>query len=101
MVDPLADGEAAPVRVMLRDEATLEEILRFAAIGPTSRRVPPGAYRVTVSPDRLDAQLGWLRRRGLRGVGMAELLAARARGEGRDLVGLTFDSISFTHAPIA
>ncbi len=48
-------------------------------------------YRITVSPDRLDAQLGWLRRRGLRGVGMAELLAARARGEGRDLVGLTFD----------
>ncbi|MDX3618437.1 polysaccharide deacetylase family protein [Streptomyces europaeiscabiei] len=48
-------------------------------------------YRITVSPDRLDAQLGWLRRRGLRGVGMAELLAARARGEGRGLVGLTFD----------
>ncbi|MGW0705282.1 polysaccharide deacetylase family protein [Streptomyces sp. NPDC002643] len=48
-------------------------------------------YRITVSPDRLDAQLGWLRRRGLRGVGMTELLAARARGEGRGLVGLTFD----------
>ncbi|MEU9959049.1 polysaccharide deacetylase family protein [Streptomyces sp. NPDC050982] len=48
-------------------------------------------YRITVSPDRLDRQLGWLRRRGLRGVSMAELLAARARGEGRDLVGLTFD----------
>ncbi len=48
-------------------------------------------YRVTVTPDRLDAQLGWLRRRGLRGVSMTELLAARSRGEGRDLVGLTFD----------
>ncbi|MDQ0403854.1 peptidoglycan/xylan/chitin deacetylase (PgdA/CDA1 family) [Streptomyces sp. DSM 40167] len=48
-------------------------------------------YRVTVTPGRLDAQLGWLRRRGLRGVSMSELLAARARGEGRDLVGLTFD----------
>nr|WP_186001004.1 polysaccharide deacetylase family protein [Streptomyces sp. IB201691-2A2] len=48
-------------------------------------------YRITVSPDRLDRQLGWLRRRGLRGVSMADLLAARARGEGRDLVGLTFD----------
>lgn len=48
-------------------------------------------YGVTVAPDRLDAQLGWLRRRGLRGVSVAELLAARARGEGGDLVGLTFD----------
>ncbi|WDV51822.1 polysaccharide deacetylase family protein [Streptomyces coeruleorubidus] len=48
-------------------------------------------YRVTVSPGRLDRQLGWLRRRGLRGVGVHELLAARARGQGQDLVGLTFD----------
>ena len=39
-------------------------------------------YRITVTPDRLDAQLRWLRRRGLRGCRMAELLAARARGEG-------------------
>ncbi|GGZ17815.1 polysaccharide deacetylase family protein [Streptomyces poonensis] len=48
-------------------------------------------YRITVSPRRLDRQLGWLRRRGLRGVSMADLLAARSRGEGRGLVGLTFD----------
>ncbi|AIJ15745.1 polysaccharide deacetylase [Streptomyces lividans] len=48
-------------------------------------------YRITVTPDRLDAQLGWLRRRGLRGVPVGELLAARARGGGGDLVGLTFD----------
>ncbi|MFF3202496.1 polysaccharide deacetylase family protein [Streptomyces sp. NPDC002962] len=48
-------------------------------------------YRITVTPERLEKQLVWLRRRGLRGVSMTELLAARARGEGRDLVGLTFD----------
>ncbi|MFH9062515.1 polysaccharide deacetylase family protein [Streptomyces coeruleorubidus] len=48
-------------------------------------------YRITVTPERLERQLAWLRRRGLRGVSVTELLAARARGEGRNLVGLTFD----------
>ncbi|WP_432133097.1 MULTISPECIES: polysaccharide deacetylase family protein [unclassified Streptomyces] len=48
-------------------------------------------YRVTVTPERLDGQLAWLRRRGLRGVRVADLLAARARGEDAGLVGLTFD----------
>ncbi|GAA1903075.1 polysaccharide deacetylase family protein [Streptomyces durmitorensis] len=48
-------------------------------------------YKITVSPERLAAQLRWLRRQGLRGVSMTRLLTARARGEGRDLVGLTFD----------
>ncbi|HWU06943.1 MAG TPA: polysaccharide deacetylase family protein [Streptomyces sp.] len=47
-------------------------------------------YGITVSADRLDEQLTWLRRRGLTGVGVAELLGARARGQ-RGLVGLTFD----------
>ncbi|WP_225810391.1 polysaccharide deacetylase family protein [Streptomyces spinosus] len=48
-------------------------------------------YHLTVSPDRLERQLRWLRRRGLRGVSVTELLAARARGEGQHLVALTFD----------
>ncbi|WP_277441264.1 polysaccharide deacetylase family protein [Streptomyces sp. SPB162] len=48
-------------------------------------------YLVTVSPDRLERQLTWLNRRGLTGVGVAELLRARADGRGNRLVGLTFD----------
>ena len=48
-------------------------------------------YLVTVSPGRLAAQLAWLRRQGLTGVGVGELLRARADGRGHGLVGLTFD----------
>jgi peptidoglycan/xylan/chitin deacetylase (PgdA/CDA1 family) len=48
-------------------------------------------YRITVTPDRLDGQLAWLRRHGLRGVAIRDLLAARARGRASGLVGLTFD----------
>ncbi|MGY0490197.1 polysaccharide deacetylase family protein [Streptomyces sp. WG-D5] len=52
---------------------------------------PDDPYNVTVTPERLRQQLSWLRSRNLRGVGVAELLDARARGAGRGLVGLTFD----------
>lgn len=48
-------------------------------------------YQVTVTPARFENQLRWLADRGLRGVAVAELLAARGRGEGEGLVGLTFD----------
>ncbi|WP_128428581.1 polysaccharide deacetylase family protein [Streptomyces cyaneus] len=48
-------------------------------------------YNVTVTPARLDRQLAWMARRGLRGVSVRELLAARARGAEGGLVGLTFD----------
>lgn len=48
-------------------------------------------YLVTVTPDRLGRQLGWLRRRGLTGVGMGELLRAHAEGRAARRVGLTFD----------
>jgi peptidoglycan/xylan/chitin deacetylase (PgdA/CDA1 family) len=44
-------------------------------------------FQVTVSPARFEAQMRWLRRRGLRGVSMRELLADPRKG----LVGLTFD----------
>ncbi|OIV35992.1 hypothetical protein BIV57_18625 [Mangrovactinospora gilvigrisea] len=48
-------------------------------------------YNITVTPERLDRQLAWLRRRGLRGVSVAELLDAHTAGRSRGMVGLTFD----------
>ncbi|MGP4045620.1 polysaccharide deacetylase family protein [Streptomyces sp. 2A115] len=52
---------------------------------------PDDPYNVTVTPARLDRQLAWISGRGLRGVSVRELLAARAHGAERGLVGLTFD----------
>jgi peptidoglycan/xylan/chitin deacetylase (PgdA/CDA1 family) len=48
-------------------------------------------YLITVSPQRLAGQLRWLSRRGLTGVSVRELLAARAEDRAGRLVGLTFD----------
>jgi peptidoglycan/xylan/chitin deacetylase (PgdA/CDA1 family) len=48
-------------------------------------------YGITVSPARFERQMGWLRRRGLRGVSMSTLLDAWRAGRSRGLVGLTFD----------
>ncbi|MFJ5547820.1 polysaccharide deacetylase family protein [Streptomyces sp. NPDC093225] len=48
-------------------------------------------YGITVTPAALEGQLLWLRARGLRGVSVGELRAARAAGGGAGLVGLTFD----------
>ena len=48
-------------------------------------------YQVIVHPGRFERQMRWLRRRGLRGVSMRELLDARRSGRGAGLVGLTFD----------
>lgn len=47
-------------------------------------------YQITVTPATFERQLRWLHRRGLRGVTVAEMLAAQARGD-RRVVGLTFD----------
>jgi len=46
---------------------------------------------VTITPERFEQHMRWLRGRRLRGVSMAELLDARAEGRGHGLVGLTFD----------
>ncbi|MEZ0089362.1 peptidoglycan/xylan/chitin deacetylase (PgdA/CDA1 family) [Streptacidiphilus sp. EB129] len=48
-------------------------------------------YQVTVTPERFASQLEWLRRSGLRGVAVGELLRAHAAGRSAGLVGLSFD----------
>lgn len=62
-------------------------ILMYHSVSPYSS----DPYQVTVSPARFRQQMAWLRARGLRGVGVGELLAARADGGAAGLVGLTFD----------
>ena len=47
--------------------------------------------QLAVSPARFAEQMAWLARSGLRGVSVAELVAAMAAGQARGLVGLTFD----------
>ncbi|MEU6376632.1 polysaccharide deacetylase family protein [Streptomyces sp. NPDC046909] len=69
---------------MAVDSAPVPWIAMYHSVGDPS----DDPYRITVTPDRLDRQLTWLGRRGLRGVSMAELLAAPDR---KNLVGLTFD----------
>jgi peptidoglycan/xylan/chitin deacetylase (PgdA/CDA1 family) len=62
-------------------------VLMYHSVSPEA----DDPYRVTVSPLRFEQQMRWLDRRGLRGVSMARLLAARRRGHDAGLVGLTFD----------
>jgi peptidoglycan/xylan/chitin deacetylase (PgdA/CDA1 family) len=63
-------------------------VLMYHSISPATM---PDPHRVRVHPDRLDRHLRLLRRLGLRGVGLAELLDAQAAGRAAGLVGLTFD----------
>ncbi|HTI74480.1 MAG TPA: polysaccharide deacetylase family protein [Mycobacterium sp.] len=48
-------------------------------------------FEVTLTPQRFERQMRWLRSRGLRGVSMGQLLDATADGRARRMVGLTFD----------
>jgi peptidoglycan/xylan/chitin deacetylase (PgdA/CDA1 family) len=63
-------------------------VLMYHSISP---RQGPDPHALRVHPDRLDRQLSYLRRRGLRGVSVAEWLAAADRGQHTRLVALTFD----------
>ncbi len=80
--DPAAD--ALPVTAA---PAGMPAIAMFHSVSPYD----DDPYLVTVSPDRFDRQMRWLRRRGLRGVAVGELMAACRAGAGHGLIGLTFD----------
>ncbi|MFF7361248.1 polysaccharide deacetylase family protein [Streptomyces sp. NPDC008125] len=77
---------AAPRSARPRPAAARPWIWTYHSVGdPTD-----DPYGITVSPERLDAQLAWLRSRRLTGVPVGTLLRAHAEGR-RGLVGLTFD----------
>ncbi len=66
----------------------LPPVLMYHSISPSTE---PDPHRLRVSPARLDRQLRLLRRLGLRGVSLTELVRAADRGAASGLVGLTFD----------
>jgi peptidoglycan/xylan/chitin deacetylase (PgdA/CDA1 family) len=69
------------------DPAPMPLVLMYHSVSPYDE----DPYEVTVSPERFECQMRWLRARGLRGVSMRELLDAAAEGRSGGLVGLTFD----------
>jgi peptidoglycan/xylan/chitin deacetylase (PgdA/CDA1 family) len=73
-------------------------ILMYHAVA----RVPQDPNRICVSPRRFEAQMRYLKRRGLRGVSVRALLRAADSGRAGGLVGITFDDAyeNFLHAAV-
>lgn len=84
MAGPVEDDRAREVGT---SDGSIPVILMYHSITPYDQ----DPYLVTVSPARFEQQMRWLRRRGLRGASVREVLDARASGCGQGLVGLTFD----------
>jgi peptidoglycan/xylan/chitin deacetylase (PgdA/CDA1 family) len=81
------DPAAGALRGTGRPPSSIPVIMMYHSVSPYEQ----DPYLVTVTPERFDRQMRWLRRRGLRGVSVSELLAGRRVGDGHGLVGLTFD----------
>jgi peptidoglycan/xylan/chitin deacetylase (PgdA/CDA1 family) len=73
----------------------LPPVLMYHAVD----RISDDPNLVCVSPERFEAQMAYIKGRGLRGVSMRELVEAMEAGKARGLVGLTFDDgyESFLH----
>jgi peptidoglycan/xylan/chitin deacetylase (PgdA/CDA1 family) len=82
MMTSAAEGSAKSAEL-----ATMPLVLMYHSVSPYDE----DPYGATITPERFERHMRWLRGRGLRGVSMAELLGARAEGRGRGLAGLTFD----------
>ncbi|SEM11553.1 polysaccharide deacetylase family protein [Streptacidiphilus jiangxiensis] len=92
VAQPQPDGSASPRRPAGPVERpALEGRPPWALMYHSVDSGPQDPYLLTVSPQRFAAQLGWLRRRGLRGVSMRELVRAYEQQAADGLVGLTFD----------
>ncbi|MFE5815697.1 polysaccharide deacetylase family protein [Streptomyces sp. NPDC056479] len=92
----VADITAAPRAVEPEPQPVLwgrprRQPAAWVAMYHSVSNCPDDPYNITVTPGRLQRQFAWLTRRGLRGVSVRELLMARALGQERGLVGLTFD----------
>lgn len=70
------------------ERLTIPPVLMYHSISPSDA---PDPHRLRVHPSSLDRHLRLLRRLGLQGVSLTELLAARQRGAAAGLVALTFD----------
>jgi peptidoglycan/xylan/chitin deacetylase (PgdA/CDA1 family) len=82
MTASAAEGSAQSAEL-----ATLPLVLMYHSVSPYDE----DPYHVTITPQRFEQHMRWLRRRGLSGVSTGELLGAAAEGRARGLVGLTFD----------
>jgi peptidoglycan/xylan/chitin deacetylase (PgdA/CDA1 family) len=76
-----------PARSVATGGTGMPAILMYHSVAPYEQ----DPYQITVTPERFEQQMRWLRRRGRRGAAVREVLAARASGCGNGLVGLTFD----------
>ena len=79
-------GRVQPVARVARTPTP--PVLMYHSISPSQM---PDPHRVRVHPRRLEEHLRLIRRLGLRGVGVAELLRAEGAGTASRMIGLTFD----------
>ncbi|WP_198597884.1 polysaccharide deacetylase family protein [Blastococcus atacamensis] len=81
-------GPGEPVPTTAGERVFTPPVFMYHSISPSDA---PDPHALRVHPDRLERHLRLLRRLGLCGVSLGELLQAEEGGAARGLVGLTFD----------